>query len=69
MSTTNVNNSALKKRVGELETLIRDIASAPTTDEKNARIEIAVANLDGRAPQTWAQEYMEYVERQTSQYF
>lgn len=69
MSTTNVNNSALKKRVGELETLIRNIASAPTTDEKNARIEIAVANVDGRAPKTWAQEYMDYVEKQTSQYF
>ena len=69
MSTTNVNNSALKKRVGELETLIRNIASAPTTDEKNARIEIASAIVDERAPQTWAQEYMDYVEKQTSQYF
>lgn len=69
MSTANVDNSALKKRVGELETLIRNIASATTTDEKNARIEIASAIVDERAPQTWAQEYMDYVEKQTSHYF
>jgi hypothetical protein len=69
MSEKNLNNSALKKRVGDLETLIRNIASAPTTDERNARIEIAVAKVDERAPHAWAQEYMDYVEKQTSQYF
>lgn len=56
-------------RTKMLEKRIREIASAPTELERNARIEIALAEVEGRTPEEWAMEYMDYATNQDGQYF
>lgn len=56
-------------RTKSLEKRIREIASAPTELERNARIEIALAEVEGRKPDEWAMEYMDYATNQDDQYF
>lgn len=59
----------LISRVEQLETTIRSVASAPNELERKARIEMALAEVEGRKPEHWAQEYMDYATSESEQYF
>ena len=61
--------SNLHERVKFLENQIRAIASAPTELERVARIEIAIAEVEGRVPEHWATEYLDYACNQKGQFF
>jgi len=63
------NHQQVDSRIRELENMIRGIAKAPTMLETNAQIEIALAVVDGREPEQWASEYMDYATSTNGQYF
>ncbi|MFC1337321.1 MAG: hypothetical protein G8D89_20900 [gamma proteobacterium symbiont of Clathrolucina costata] len=59
----------LCQRILKLENAIRAISTAPNELEQKARIEITLAEVDGRKPEKWAEEYMDYATSTSEQYF
>jgi len=56
-------------KVEQLENSIRGISSAPTEFERNALIEIALAKVEGRKPENWAEAYINYATDINGHYF
>lgn len=59
----------LISQIEQMETTIRSLAAAANELERKARIEMALAEVEGRKPEHWAQEYMDYVTSESEQYF
>ena len=59
----------LISRVDQLETMIRSVAAAPNELERKARIEMVLAEVEGRNPEHWALEYIHYATSKSKQYF
>jgi len=59
----------LISHVESLEEDIRSISTALNRLEQDARIEVALAKVESRLPETWATEYMNYATSEDGQYF
>ena len=59
----------LISQIESLEEVIGLISRAPNRLEKDARIEVALAKIQGRQPDIWATEYMDYATSRNGQYF
>lgn len=59
----------LIERIESLEASIREIQATPTEIERNARLEMIIAEIDNRPAAHWAKEYVEYATSKSENYF
>lgn len=65
----NVSKEHLVERLDHLEKRLREIATAPSEMERNARVEHALAEIENRATAAWASQFLEYVTSNCENYF